>query len=178
MIAPARDTHTPSLAAGTASRLHRIHLTSGKVLEGGIERPSRSRLADHLLLQRGFIAVLSARNAANAAVIGDTAVHLDKVLFIVECEPEEEAVQHTPALVGSKVPMPHRIHLDGCTLEGDLHRSPATRLTDHLASLKGFVSLTRASDADTGERFGYAVFNMSHLLHVEAVAPGDAPAEP
>ncbi|HEX6912744.1 MAG TPA: hypothetical protein VF142_20220 [Longimicrobium sp.] len=71
-------------------------------------------------------------------------------------------------LVGNKRPQPHRFHLTGGRIvEGDLHRSPGSRLADHLATLKGFISVTRARCAQSGTDFGYLVLNQDHVVFVE-----------
>lgn len=78
----------------------------------------------------------------------------------------------TPAMVGNRRPQPHRIHLcTGRVLDGNLHRAPGTRLADHLSTLKGFLSVTGAACAATGERFEHIVLNMEHILFIEEVFP-------
>ena len=71
-------------------------------------------------------------------------------------------------MVGNKRPQPHRIHLTtGRVLEGSLHRSPNTRLADHLSTLKGFLNVTDAWCTKSGERYEYVVLNMDHILFIE-----------
>lgn len=86
----------------------------------------------------------------------------------------------TPALVGNKVPLPYRFHLTGGrTLTGHLHKSPTTRLADHLSTLKGFISVTGARCEATGSRFPYLLLNQDHVLFVEEVrAEEEASAAP
>ncbi|HEX5724665.1 MAG TPA: hypothetical protein VFX98_04320 [Longimicrobiaceae bacterium] len=77
-------------------------------------------------------------------------------------------------MVGSKRPIPHRFHLsDGRVLEGKLHRSPTTRLADHLSTVKGYISVTEVHCASTGERYAYLALNQDHLLFIE-----ELPSEP
>jgi hypothetical protein len=81
----------------------------------------------------------------------------------------------TPSLVGNKVPLPHRFHLtDGRVLTGDLHKAPNARLADHLSTLKGFISVTRARCEASGKSFPYLVLNQDHVLFIEEVAPAAA----
>jgi hypothetical protein len=76
----------------------------------------------------------------------------------------------SPGLVGNKVPRPHRFHLtDGRVIEGDMHRSPGSRLADHLSTLKGFISTTNASCTRSGTIFPYLVVNMEHVLFIEEI---------
>jgi hypothetical protein len=82
----------------------------------------------------------------------------------------------TPALVGNKVPLPHRFHMtDGRTLVGDLHKAPGTRLADHLSTLKGFISVTGACCEGTGTHYPYIVVNQDHVLFIEELPAPDAP---
>jgi hypothetical protein len=91
----------------------------------------------------------------------------------------------SPALVGNKVPLPHRFHLtDGRTLCGDLHKARNARLADHLSTVKGFISVTSACCEATGRTFAHLVLNQDHILFVEEVhetrppvVGGAAPAE-
>lgn len=77
----------------------------------------------------------------------------------------------TPAMVGNKRPQPHRFHLaGGRVIEGDLHRSPGSRLADHLGTLKGFISVTRARCAQSGSDLGYVVLNQDHVVFIEELA--------
>lgn len=49
------------------------------------------------------------------------------------------------ALAGNRVPRRHRFFLsDGRILTGDLYRSPNSRLADHVAALKGYISVVNA----------------------------------
>jgi hypothetical protein len=86
----------------------------------------------------------------------------------------------TPALVGNRRPQPHRFHLTGGrVLEGNLHRSPQTRLADHLSTLKGFISVTDAACVETGERYPYLVVNQDHVVFIEEICePAVAAAGP
>jgi hypothetical protein len=78
----------------------------------------------------------------------------------------------TPSLVGNKRPQPHRFHLaNGRVVDGDLHRSPGSRLADHLSTLKGFISVTAARCGETGTHFGYVVLNQDHVVFIEELAP-------
>jgi hypothetical protein len=82
------------------------------------------------------------------------------------------AAPSSPSLVGNKRPQPHRFHLTtGRVLEGNLHRAPNARLADHLATLKGFVSVTDVQCTTTGENFPYVVINQDHILFIEEVLP-------
>ncbi len=72
------------------------------------------------------------------------------------------------ALRGNKVPHGHRIYLvDGRVLHGELHRSPNVRLADHLAGLKGLISLTDARCERTGAVFPHVVVNLENVLFIE-----------
>ena len=78
----------------------------------------------------------------------------------------------SPSLVGNKRPQRHRFHLaGGQVVEGDLHRSPGSRLADHLSTLKGFISVTAARCTTTGADFGYLVLNQDHVMFIEELAP-------
>jgi hypothetical protein len=80
----------------------------------------------------------------------------------------------TPSLVGNKRPQPHRFHLtSGRVVEGDMHRSPGSRLADHLSTLKGFISVTGARCAETGTMYGYLVLNQNHVMFIEELARED-----
>jgi hypothetical protein len=82
----------------------------------------------------------------------------------------------TSALVGNKRAQGHRFHLaGGQVLEGDLHRSPGSRLADHLSTLKGFISVTNARCLQSGHAFGYIVLNQDAVLFIEELA---APVDP
>jgi hypothetical protein len=77
------------------------------------------------------------------------------------------------ALVGNKRPQPHRFHLaNGRVVQGDLHRSPGSRLADHLSTLKGFISVTAARCVETGTDYGYLVLNQDHVMFIEEL-PAD-----
>jgi hypothetical protein len=83
----------------------------------------------------------------------------------------------SPSLVGNKRPQPHRFHLTtGRVLDGNIHRAPNTRLADHLATVKGFISITDAQCAETGERFPYLVVNQDHVLFIEEIVSAPEPA--
>ena len=72
------------------------------------------------------------------------------------------------SLVGNKLPYPHRFHLTGGrVVEGDLHRSPGSRLADHLTTLKGFISVTHARCAQSGTDYGYLVLTQDHVVFIE-----------
>ena len=85
--------------------------------------------------------------------------------------PTRAPVPSTPAMVGNKRPRPHRFHLTGGrVLEGNLHRAPNARLADHLSTLKGFISVTDALCASSGERYDYLVLNQDHIVFIEELA--------
>jgi hypothetical protein len=74
-------------------------------------------------------------------------------------------------LRGNNVPCVHRLYLlGGRVLQGDIYRSPNVRLADHLAGLKGFVSLTDAQCQATGSVYAHVVVNMENVLFIEEVA--------
>ena len=80
----------------------------------------------------------------------------------------------SPALVGNKRPYPHRFHLTGGrVVQGDMHRSPGSRLADHLSTLKGFISVTAARCAETGADYGYLVLNQDHVMFIEELSHED-----
>lgn len=88
--------------------------------------------------------------------------------------PRAAAPVGSPTLVGNKRPQPHRFHLTGGRrVEGDLHRSPGSRLADHLSTLKGFISVTAARCAETGTQYGYLVLNQDHVMFIEEVGPDE-----
>jgi hypothetical protein len=91
--------------------------------------------------------------------------------------PARPAAPGTPSLVGNKRAQGHRFHLSGGrVLEGDLHRSPGSRLADHLSTLKGFISVTNARCLQSGHVFGYIVLNQDAVLFIEELAaPVDTP---
>lgn len=85
--------------------------------------------------------------------------------------PARSAAPGTPSLVGNKRAQGHRFHLSGGrVLEGDLHRSPGSRLADHLSTLKGFISVTNARCLQSGHTFGYIVLNQDSILFIEELA--------
>ena len=76
----------------------------------------------------------------------------------------------TTALRGNKVPRPHRLHLSGGrVIQGEIHRAPNVRLADHLAALKGFISLTEARCETTGTVFAHILVNVENVLFIEEV---------
>lgn len=89
--------------------------------------------------------------------------------------PARPAAPGSPALVGNKRAQGHRFHLSGgLVLEGDLHRSPGSRLADHLSTLKGYISVTNARCLQSGHVFGYIVLNQDAVLFIEELsAPVD-----
>ncbi|WP_420130523.1 hypothetical protein [Longimicrobium sp.] len=85
--------------------------------------------------------------------------------------PARPAAPGTPSLVGNKRAQGHRFYLTGGrVLEGDLHRSPGSRLADHLSTLKGFISVTNARCLQSGHPFGYIVLNQDAVLFIEELA--------
>lgn len=85
--------------------------------------------------------------------------------------PARPAAPGTPSMVGNKRAQGHRFHLSGGrVLEGDLHRSPGSRLADHLSTLKGFISVTNARCLQSGHTFGYIVLNQDSVLFIEELA--------
>ena len=88
------------------------------------------------------------------------------------------ATPGSSALVGNKRAQAHRFHLcGGRVLEGDLHRSPGSRLADHLSTLKGFISVTNARCLQSGHMFGYVVLNQDQVMFIEELAvPGEGAA--
>lgn len=85
--------------------------------------------------------------------------------------PARPAAPGSPGLVGNKRAQGHRFHLSGGrVLEGDLHRSPGSRLADHLSTLKGFISVTNARCLQSGHTFGYIVLNQDAVLFIEELA--------
>jgi hypothetical protein len=82
--------------------------------------------------------------------------------------PRPTASPGTASMIGTKRPLPHRFHLTGGrVIDGNLHRSPGGRLADHLAMLKGFISVTAARCSQSGAEFGYLVLNQDHVLFIE-----------
>jgi hypothetical protein len=75
-------------------------------------------------------------------------------------------------MVATKRPVPPRVLLaSGRVLDGNLHRSPSTRLADHLSTLKGYLSLTGVTCPASGERFSHLVVNLDQVLFVEEMDP-------
>lgn len=92
--------------------------------------------------------------------------------------PRPHGTPGTPAMVGNRVPLPHRFHMtDGRTVVGDLHKAPTTRLADHLSTLKGYISVTNACCEGTGTHFPYIVVNQDHVLFIEELAAPVAPVQ-
>jgi hypothetical protein len=93
--------------------------------------------------------------------------------------PRPRVVPGTPSMVGNKVPLPHRFHLtDGRVIGGHLHKSPNTRLTDHLSTLKGFVCVTDARCEKTGASFPFLALNQDHILFIEELDSPEPPVRP
>ena len=92
--------------------------------------------------------------------------------MIARAIPISRVVPGTPGLVGSKRPLPHRFHMaNGRVIEGDLHRSPGTRLADHVTTLKGMISVTDARCAESGNPLGYVLLNQDHVAFIEELTP-------
>lgn len=87
--------------------------------------------------------------------------------------PRPGSTPGTQAMVGNRVPLPHRFYLvDGRTISGHLHKAPTTRLADHLATIKGgFISVTNATCDTSGKQFPYIAINQSHVIFIEEVTP-------
>lgn len=86
--------------------------------------------------------------------------------------PARPASPGSPSLVGNKRAQGHRFHLTGGrVVEGDLHRSPGSRLADHLSTLKGFISVTNARCLQSGHGYGYLVLNQDHVVFIEELGP-------
>lgn len=63
---------------------HRLHLSSGRVLEGSLHRAPGTRLADHLSTLKGFISVTDAECCASGERYPYIVVNQSHVLFIEE----------------------------------------------------------------------------------------------
>ncbi len=92
----------------------------------------------------------------------------------LEAISDNGAVPQRPAtaapLRGNKVPRVHRLYLlGGRVLQGEIYRSPQVRLADHLAALKGLISLTNAQCQATGSVYAHLVVNMENVLFIEEV---------
>lgn len=80
-------------------------------------------------------------------------------------------------LAGNRIPRRHRFYLsDGRVMIGDLYRSPNSRLADHVASLKGYISVVDATiehnpnavDAgDSNLTMGFIALNCEHIMFIE-----------
>ena len=82
--------------------------------------------------------------------------------------PRPAVAPGTPSMVGNKRPHPHRFHMTGGrVVEGQMHRSPGSRLADHLSTLKGFISVTAARCVASGTDYGYLVLNQDHVMFIE-----------
>ena len=76
-------------------------------------------------------------------------------------------------LRGNKIPQMHRLFMaDGRVLRGEIYRSPNTRLADHIATLRGVVSVTNVMDERTGERYGYIVVFTENVLFIQEIMAG------
>lgn len=74
------------------------------------------------------------------------------------------------ALAGRRTAQPHRVVLsNGKTLSGSLYRDANIRLSDHIAGLKGFLAMTDAVEATSGEMHPFIVINIDHIVSVEEV---------
>jgi len=74
---------------------------------------------------------------------------------------------------GNKTAQMHRLFLvDGRVLRGEVYRSPNTRLADHIASLRGVISVTNVMDERTGERYGYVVVFAENVLFIQEIMAG------
>ena len=89
-----------------------------------------------------------------------------------EHSPRRSALGSEP-LRGNKIPQMHRLFLvDGRVLRGEIYRSPNTRLADHLASLRGAITVTNVMDERTGERYGYVVVIAENVLFIQEIMAG------
>lgn len=79
------------------------------------------------------------------------------------------------AMVGNKVPMPHRFYLvDGRIIRGDMYRGRQSRLADHLTTLKGYIGVVNAMIEGTHEALGFVTLNAALVLMIEELpSPGD-----
>jgi hypothetical protein len=88
--------------------------------------------------------------------------------------PRPAVAPGTPSMVGNKRPQPHRFHMTGGrVVEGQMHRSPGSRLADHLSTLKGFISVTEARCVADGTDYGYLVLNQDHVMFIEELPADD-----
>ena len=83
----------------------------------------------------------------------------------------------SPSMVGGKMPAAHRFHLsNGMVLRGEIYRQPKGRLSDHLSTLKGFISVLDAESEATGERYPFLTINVDHVVVIEELQDDDGPA--
>jgi len=81
---------TPSMVGNRRPQPHRIHLSTGRVLEGNLHRAPGTRLADHLSTLKGFLSVTGAACPATGERFDHAVLNVDHILFIEEMVPNVE----------------------------------------------------------------------------------------
>jgi hypothetical protein len=86
------------------------------------------------------------------------------------------AKRPTPAaMVGNKVPMPHRFFLaDGRIVRGDLYRGRQSRLADHMTTLKGYIGVVNAVIEGTEESLGFVTLTAAQVVMIEELPCWDS----
>ena len=76
---------------------HRVHLSTGRVLEGNLHRAPNARLADHLSTLKGFLSITDAACTASGERFDHAVLNMDHILFIEELA---QATEPAGATVG------------------------------------------------------------------------------
>lgn len=75
----------PQLAGDKVEMPHRVHLTDGRILEGGLYRSPATRLLDHLRLLTDYVALVDA-STPDGEHFPFVAVNLQHVILIEEVD--------------------------------------------------------------------------------------------
>ncbi|HET7463176.1 MAG TPA: hypothetical protein VFJ82_18120 [Longimicrobium sp.] len=75
---------TPALVGNKRPQAHRLHLATGRVLEGNLHRAPNTRLADHLGMLKGYISVTDALDPQSGERFPYVVVNADHLVFIEE----------------------------------------------------------------------------------------------
>ncbi|HEX6629938.1 MAG TPA: hypothetical protein VF048_02555 [Gemmatimonadaceae bacterium] len=88
---------TPGMVGNKRPQPHRLHLTTGRVLEGSLHRAPSTRLADHLGTLKGYISVTDVLDPQSGERFPYLVVNADHLVFIEELPP----VAHGPAVAAA-----------------------------------------------------------------------------
>jgi len=75
---------TPGMVGNKRPQPHRLHLATGRVLEGNLHRAPNTRLADHLGTLKGYISVTDALDPQSGERFPYIVVNADHLVFIEE----------------------------------------------------------------------------------------------